>query len=361
MNWILLVLCLSRFLGKSFGVPKLLLYVGPPKTGSSSMEAFLIKFRDVFTKQNYLVLVEDVTDFAKSLQSPKYMDISKHADTKKIRAVLAKAIEKNQNVILASEYFCHTKLGSKVIQSRLKKLFKGFEVTVVLSYREAMNQFISAYHQSLIVMGRAGNLGFEGFIFHIFHKFVKNTALFTSAYANMFGLENVKIFDYYGFEDYGKDIRYEVSCGILHIGCDHTGIRNSLERKENVADRSKVVNMEILSMMYHHFVRLDCDITSDGKKKDFENRVNNYNWPKPRLITYNSTVLEPYIKMSIDEDLRYRNLYNSSIIYPHKVANAKKAQNARITTLDLSRIFTYPEWVKAINEFYKNNQKIFCR
>ena len=132
---------------------RVLLYIGPHKTGSSTVEDFIIsKLEHLGDQYRFYVPFgfhknpKDMCDFPRAIIY-KLNSASAEETLIKMENAITLAKKENQNLILAAEAFDYLVTVDKV--NVLAEMLLGFNVTVVVTYRERLSNMISNYNQIL--------------------------------------------------------------------------------------------------------------------------------------------------------------------------------------------------------------------
>lgn len=178
--------------------PKLILHIGTHKTGSSLIQAALIKHSSQLKKENIIVLPD--FEFAHELMKVKTYD-DKYVQLGKqyLRGILPKKIKtKNYTFVMSFEGFSGNPLegysNSMIIAQILHEIFTDFSTTIVV-YLRRQDQFIESLYTQQIHNG--GSQSFKEFL-SVIKKVTFNWHLLVENYATFFEKRNiiVKLYDH---------------------------------------------------------------------------------------------------------------------------------------------------------------------
>lgn len=161
--------------------PQILLYIGPHKSASSSIEAFFLLHQNRLSKSyNYhwpscfqdkdAGVGKATSHFADAMVHGKQTEI-----TFQFKNYMKTARLANQNVIVASENFDAMKLDDVF---KLKtEYFEGYDVKVILSYRERVSAILSMYVTNINFFHFSIET-FEEYLFRHFNSMERNVGEF---------------------------------------------------------------------------------------------------------------------------------------------------------------------------------------
>jgi hypothetical protein len=238
---------LLALLPASLAKPRLVLHIGPHKTGTTAIQDVLEYGTDVLNSTNWRLI-----DFR------KYIDVSKEydhfsynnrerrtiilsfgdflAESLKDPALLSKAFSSLADEAEANNHhyvMCHEEIHTishyhPKYMSLLAEAISRFEVTIVYTYRESQSLSISRYNARAM-----RRMNFESLI-----SYMENTPAPPEALEWKPHFENVVVMDYYGILAASQRIERVFFCEILDIKgfCDYDftqyGIANSAASKE---------------------------------------------------------------------------------------------------------------------------------
>ena len=145
-----------------------------------------------------------------------------------------------------------------------------------------------------------------------------------------YGANNVKIIDYVGLLTEGKDISYEIFCGIMGIACGPSvlSVLGSM-KSHNVGQDSISTTNEVANIVYSYAISKKCIITlPHNKMVELIHAVKTYEWPAIHFSEYNETYSRKYIDMSKYYDNEIRQNYSSNILYGNRTANNAVTESA---------------------------------
>ena len=182
---------------------RVLLYIGPHKTGSSTVEDFIFS-RLEHPGNRYRFYVpfgfrkhqKEMCEFPLAINKPNF-----HSE--EILLMMKKAItsakRENQNLIIAAEEFDQLVTVDKV--KVLAEMLVGFNFTVVVTYRERLSNMLSNYNQILRTLETESfklrsyekrplmyHVHFDEFMNLGFPEYIDLIGQLVRSYGNVFGL-----------------------------------------------------------------------------------------------------------------------------------------------------------------------------
>ena len=152
---------------------KLILHIGRHKTGTSSIQQVLFSSREILKKIGILYPITGIRGFGHHIFSERYRRANAYDNDSALynqdvykELIQEISLSSCQTIIISSEFF------QNCCPHRIKKLFKGFDVTVVCYFRNKLDYTTSAwvqkiqatdYSQSLRDFAREFNLSYSGF------------------------------------------------------------------------------------------------------------------------------------------------------------------------------------------------------
>lgn len=170
---------------------KLVLHIGPHKTGSSYLQRTFYESSAAFREKGIYYPVEWVTS---QYGHHKVSALLSRGKIEELVEFLADPLACEETLVISSENF--DRLNNEEV-ALLRELFKDFEVTVVYFKRSAPGLVVSAWQERV---KHGGTMSFFEFAFsHVVHPLnsrLLNHCLVLDNYVKYFGIEAIRILDY---------------------------------------------------------------------------------------------------------------------------------------------------------------------
>lgn len=214
---------------------KIILHIGPHKTGTTFLQKIFFENKSILAKEGVDYLDFGMVHFGHH-KIPEFLNKKKYKVGE-----LTKAINKSKcnTILLSSENF---DLLRPYSISFLKNELADFKVEVVLFYRMSTDRLFSWWQEEVKHGGT--NSYYDYSVNHYAKPFLSpilNTSLLVDFYAEYFGLDSIRLFDY----DYCKEQK-----GILHEFQQYLGITNNLEvENKKINQRLAVEDVELIRIL----------------------------------------------------------------------------------------------------------------
>jgi len=253
----------------------------------------------------------------------------------------------NRSIVLSTEEF--DSLTPEHIPL-LRNYLKGFNVTIVMVYRELLSQILSnhfeenRFEHDFVHFSEA----FSNYFFKIMDDLPRQLRPLEilSDYADVFGMDNVRVIDLVGTLTAGKDIAYVALCEIAGVMCDRPEV--FLLKHGNPS--YSLIPSQVFSYKNHVHMQ-KCVFCKDNfaEYAYFVKRFLNHtkSADPPRVVESNLTMLRPYV---LQVDTAFRKKFGHMMLYANVSANWRSVAKARTKELDFGAFVTnatWGEWIRA--------------
>lgn len=224
-------------------LPKLLLHIGPYKTGTTSIQSFYFSL-DPNISSYFWPMIPSFNSTSEESMHPIYNFVEyirrgnasestsiQRESFLNIKSFLQDSLVNSNNVFISCETL--SSLYSPSIHL-LQEVLIGFNVTVVIFYREVINRLFSLFQYNLqtekfrfdnnILSVHKGFVYFIDYLVMKRKKKTERTLQNIESYIDVFGQSNIHIIDYYGMQKLNIDINKVVGCDIMKTLCDYSFI-----------------------------------------------------------------------------------------------------------------------------------------
>jgi hypothetical protein len=215
--------------------PAIFLLVGPHKTGCTTLQNYLVTYRESLEAKNlYLppsTLFNHSKDFhhfvvdlhrMSSLTKEQYQSESSYV---LMKGFLSDCLQHKRNAVLASEAFSHFEYyNDPNYIVLLRELFEGFRVKVIIVYRERLARFVSLYAEHMKQGVHTHNWrrweGFEAFLRSEWDSRANVCEEMVDKYGSLVkdSARDMIVIDYYGASK--KSLILVTLCEIMGVSCD---------------------------------------------------------------------------------------------------------------------------------------------
>ncbi len=194
---------------------KVIMHVGPHKTGSTHIHAYIEKISDSLPSVSYCWPVTKGNVPNKSNMLAVHFLENRSVHNKSIQW-LNNCMKTSQNIIISSEAFDRFSLD-KFIEFR--NYLSDFDFEIVIIYREWLNHMYSLYTE--LHKHTSKGTSFSEYLFQNLDLFeespVLNLSLLIAAFEPVVGIQNIHVLDYYGIIAAEKDEAYVIVCEIMGV------------------------------------------------------------------------------------------------------------------------------------------------
>ncbi len=399
MGWLMLILESSSPLVTK---PRIVLHIGPHKTGSSHIQTVLSKYKTKLASNNYCFPaanneIKEIRSlahiFMASLssgqpQSDKELQpevnsgsIPQHIPGQLLSHTSLQDCLKHEprpNLILSSEEFDRWNEEALQLFVRTMSVNYGYDesIDVVIVYRDWLTHLYSMYTQ--LTKTKMDIVSFQDYVFSmqdIEHHVVKDIygliERFGRGLSGIVGkkveanhMKHIHIIDYQGSLSDNVDIAKVMLCEIMHVLCEDLLQTSTFENK-------KPADMIVheLASHFHYFVRgLGCRLCGN-ETRGYTNWTMSTHWSTPSSNTVSLKKL-PSTTLNIDilrfyakhYDDRIRNAFSDRMYHGNRDANLIAIDSFQIETIHRPSLVKNDRWVKRFMEEFEHraNHKMIC-
>jgi len=270
-----------------------------------------------------------------------------------MRTFLNESRQLNRNIVLSTEAF---DFFTPAMIATLQSYLEGFNVTIVMVYRELLSQLISNHfennrfeHDSLQFSG-----SFAVDVFKTMDDLPRplRSLDIMNDFVAVFGADHVRVVDLVGTVAAKKDIAYVILCEIAGVLCDKPAL---FATKSNSTSnpRFSLISAQVFSL-YKNFATMHKCAFVGSKYKEylyFLARFNDYvkTHALPPTAQSNLTMLRPYV---LQVDSAFREKYSTVMLYGDRAANEQSIASAHVSELDVEQFISDPGWDSWIRAEY---------
>jgi hypothetical protein len=352
---------------------KVIMHIGPHKTGSTHIHTYLDKISDVLGENDYCWPVPKGNIQMSNMLAIYFL--SKGAGSNIALEWLNDCLKSKKNIILSAEAFdrfgprdfqdfffyvqsyhrSHSKSESSpsssissatTVSPTLASSSSSFvdifyDFTIVIIYREWLNHMYSLYTE-------IHKYNFRGMPFSdYFYKnmdmiqdvSILNMTHLVTSYAPLVGDSKIRLLDYYGIMSAGKDEAFVIVCELMGILCQESAYLNEKSVKEN--EKPDMIASELFQIVRDSAYMLGCNIAND-KREFITDFVKSYR----DLSIFNITIplswssLKLLRKIAYEQDQEVRETYRSVLLYGDRSANLAAIHALNITEINRSLFFS---------------------
>jgi hypothetical protein len=339
--------------------PAIFLLVGPHKTGCTTLQNYLVTYRESLEAKNlYLpppTLFNHAKDFhhfvvdlhrMSSLTKEQYQSESSYV---LIRGFLSDCLQHKRNAVLASESFSHFEYyNDPNFIVLLRELFEGFRVKVIIVYRERLARFVSLYAEYMKKGQSIHNWrrweGFEVFLRSEWECCANVCEEMVDTYGSLVkdSTRDMIVIDYYGASN--KSLPFVMLCEIMGVSCDEElpRLRWNSAGDYNLYDRAGSFEYYAKSKGYDY----------TGDYVTLLKMASSISWPphSPRL----SPVIDSqFSRTSVSAYENFTQSFKGTLLYPAlsaHVASATKSYSNMF--LNWKSVVEDMEWKAALDTMF---------
>jgi hypothetical protein len=352
---------------------KVYLHVGPPKTGCTHFQRFIMINIDKLSKEGYCY---PATYIHNKSMSRLAMDLLRGNNNLTIHEKeIEKCFSQRKNILISAENFASLD-DTKLL--KLKSLFSPqtitssssvssipalppVEIHILIAYREWLTRIYSHYLQDTKVnIYRAGPV--SGFIYegygHVSGSKDFDLVSMMERFDRIFNSSYVHIVDYQSILNLKKDIVHVYLCEIIGIFCSLTERLNQATTYENVRPIPQLIHLIAIVRDYVHFqgykflIAKDIDPTNNIGRLSrliLQNYTDSKILKALPLKSSKLTLLHPY---AIKLDSQFRQKYESRTLYGNKTASLYAMTNMQALEIDEKAFYRDDHWISWLkNEF----------
>jgi hypothetical protein len=353
--------------------PRAVVHIGPHKTSSTHIQAFIARFAPELQQDNLYWLQDSISPKNHGTANAKNlvyfaMALSSHTDPygtiPKMKTFFEESLATNSSVIISSEGLdsCPTE-GVKV----LEEMLTGFEVTIVYVYRELLSHMVSLHFESCrFEHNKAFSVPFSTYLFSTLDKMpnILDPAQTLQPYKEVFGKDRISVVDMYGVAAAKEDLVRVVMCEIAGGLCSHDAAFFKADVSSNPS--YSLLHSQVFSY-YHAFVKEHnkgkcrfCNPKMIAAYKDFDAQLNRDIATKSSPVV---PVLRSHLGMLIpvaerlDDQLRAE--YGDRILYGNATANQRAMrEGVHVESLNAEEFVMSEPWNEYMQRYFKASLRV---
>lgn len=226
-------------------------------------------------------------------------------------------------------------------------MLKGFDVTVVFVHREWLSLLVSWHYQQERDDKTAYSDPFSAYLVkHMDHlEQGLHTADVLGRYEEVFGMDRLRVIDYYGVKAAGVDIAYALLCEVAGVLCgdkalfEHT---KEVNAQETLVAAQAFDHMRVYMRSAGDSYRACSEQNAVSFRDLFKSLLAKSVKPLP-IVRSSLSLLAPYAER-VDGSVRQR--YGAVTLYANATANeAVRASQVQVEELDLKVFLHAPYWI----------------
>jgi hypothetical protein len=348
---------------------KVYIHVGPPKTGCTHFQRFIVVNLDKLPKVGYCY---PATYIHNKSMSRLAMDLLRgNSNLTNHEREIERCLSERKNILISAENFAsldETKLF------RLKSLFfrrdaasashlPPVKIHILIAYREWLTRIYSHYLQDTKVnIYRAGPV--SGFIYegygHASGSKDFDLVSMMERFDRVFNSSFVHIVDYQSILDLKKDIVHVYLCEVMGILCSITERLNKATTYENVRPLPQLIHLIAIVRDYVHFQGYKFLIAKDIDPTNNIGRLSRLilqNYTESNISTIlplkssKLTLLHPY---ATQLDSQFREKYGERTLYGNKTASLKAMSNMQALEIDEKAFYRDDRWISWLKREFES-------
>jgi hypothetical protein len=342
------------------GKPQAIVHIGPHKTSSTRIQAFVARFVKELEDANIYWMQEKLNPEPNSDNMIKHLSLfayalRRHTDPfgtiPKMKAFFENSLANNRSIIISSEELDQCLLEEVKL---LRDMLTGFDVKIVFVYREFLSHMVSLQFE----FGRLehhSNFS-TPFSSHLFKNMDRVPSILDPAqvlqpYEAVFGRDSVVIVDLYGVNAAKKDIAHVVVCEIAGALCNNTeALQADMSGMNNPS--YSLIHSQVFSHYYAYVSKFNhgkcrfCKPSLFAAYKDFNARlirdIRSKSAPAVPVVQSHLGMLLPLAER-IDAQLRAD--YGHQVLYSDPAANLRvMREDVHVECLDAEAFMMSQPW-----------------
>lgn len=361
------------------------IHVGPHKTGSTHVQKFAIKYRQLlFDKYQICIPTSSTPPFQNKIITRAIIQLSSKGDILPLRRVIQSCQQttttnntmSGKSVFLSAENI--SILSIKYLRL-IRQLFSSSstKIYIIITYREWLEKMYSEYtqlaktnifHTETIGEYIYRNYGYINPILSSDQRFQQGSYYFIDIMKNLQTVfhhhhntnnmtiqedDSISIIDYLGIQRQSKDITYIIFCEIMKVLCEETMSLSSSQHsfQYNVKPEGQYIHLVSIVRDYIYLRRYS--FHQHLPRFFTRDLVNNYTKQSLSLPlrASNLYLLHSYA-IGLDETIRQQ--YNTMMMYANSTASREAIESFHVNEIDTNKFYTQEKWIGWLeNEFIR--------
>lgn len=361
------------------------IHVGPHKTGSTHVQKFAIKYRQLlFDKYQICIPTSSTPPFQNKIITRAIIQLSSKGDISPLRRVIQSCQQtittnntmSGKNIFLSAENI--SILSIKYLRL-IRQLFSSSstKIYIIITYREWLEKMYSEYtqlaktnifHTETIGEYIYRNYGYINPTLLSDQRFQQGSYYFIDIMKNLQTVfhhhhntnnmtiqedDSISIIDYLGIQRQSKDITYIIFCEIMKVLCEETMSLSSSQHsfQYNVKPEGQYIHLVSIVRDYIYLRRYS--FHQHLPRFFTRDLVNNYTKQSLSLPlrASNLYLLHSYA-IGLDETIRQQ--YNTMMMYANSTASREAIESFHVNEIDTNKFYTQEKWIGWLeNEFIR--------
>jgi hypothetical protein len=349
--------------------PKAIVHIGPHKTSSTRIQAYIARFVKELERENVCWMQGTLNPKPKSDNKMKHLAlfayaIRTHTDPfgtiPKMKAFFENSLANNRSIIISSEELDQCQLEEVKV---LRDMLTGFAVKIVFVYRELLSHMVSLQFE----FGRLEhNSNFSTpFSSHLFKNMDRVPSILDPAqvlepYEAVFGRDSVVVVDLYGVNAAKKDIARVVVCEVAGGLCNSKNAMKADMSSMNNPSYS-LIHSQVFSHYYAYVSKFNrgkcrfCNPSLFAAYKDFNARlIRDITAKIAPAVPVVQSRLGMLIPLAERIDAQLRADYGPRILYGDPAANLRvMREGVHVESLDAEVFMMSQPWHEYMQRTFK--------
>lgn len=361
------------------------IHVGPHKTGSTHVQKFAIKYRQLlFDKYQICIPTSSTPPFQNKIITRAIIQLSSKGDISPLRRVIQSCQQttttnntmSGKNIFLSAENI--SILSIKYLRL-IRQLFSSSstKIYIIITYREWLEKMYSEYtqlaktnifHTETIGEYIYRNYGYINPTLLSDQRFQQGSYYFIDIMKNLQTVfhhhhntnnmtiqedDSISIIDYLGIQRQSKDITSIIFCEIMKVLCEETMSLSSSQHsfQYNVKPEGQYIHLVSIVRDYIYLRRYS--FHQHLPRFFTRDLVNNYTKQSLSLPlrASNLYLLHSYA-IGLDETIRQQ--YNTMMMYANSTASREAIESFHVNEIDTNKFYTQEKWIGWLeNEFIR--------
>lgn len=360
------------------------LHVGPHKTGSTHVQKFATKYRQLLSDKYQICIPTSLTPpFQNKIITRAIIQLSSKGDISPLRRVIQSCQHQitTTNITMTSKSIFLSAENISILSIKYLKLIRQLfsssstKIYIIITYREWLEKMYSEYtqlaktnifHTETIGEYIYRNYGYINPSLSSDQRFQQGSYYFIDIMKNLQAVfhhhnnnttrqedDTIYIIDYLGIQKQSKDITYIIFCEIMKVLCEETMSLSSSQHsfQYNVKPEGQYIHLVSIVRDYIYLRRYS--FHQHLPRFFTRDLVNNYTKQSLSLpIRASNLYLLHSYAIGLDETIRQQ--YNSLMMYANSTASRAAIESFHVNEIDTNKFYTQEKWIGWLeNEFIR--------